>query len=161
MTDPLLPEVAIDTNVLVYAEGEGDAARCAAARGLLARLPAAGVMLPSQVLGELHRVLTRRARRTAQQAREAVLGWADAFRVRDSSWTALQAAMDLHADHQMPIWDALVLAVSAEHGARLLLSEDFQHGFTWRGVTVVNPFATPVHPLLASLAGEPHGRRMR
>ena len=68
---------------------------------------------------------------------DAVLAWADVFRVRDSSWAALQAAMDLHADHQLQIWDALILAVAAEHRCRILLSEDLQHAFTWRGVTLI------------------------
>jgi predicted nucleic acid-binding protein len=148
MTEPVGLGVAVDTNVLVYAEGEGDLPRCALAREVLARLPTADVMLPSQVLGELHRVLTRRSRRSAPQSRDAVLAWADVFRVRDSSWVALQAAMDLHTDHQLQIWDALVLAVAAEQRCRILLSEDFQHGFTWRGVTVVNPFAPQRHALL-------------
>ena len=148
MSEMLRLGVAVDTNVLVYAEGEGDAERCMAARDVLARLPTGDVVLPSQVLGELHRVLTRRARRSAQEARDAVLAWADVFRVRDSTWVALQAAMDLHADHQMQIWDGLVLAVAAEHRCRILLSEDLQHGFTWRGVSVVNPFAPNRHPLL-------------
>jgi hypothetical protein len=31
------------------------------------------------------------------------------------------------------------------------LSEDFSSGFTWGGVTVVNPFASPTSPLLAAL----------
>jgi hypothetical protein len=31
----------------------------------------------------------------------------------------------------------------------VLLSEDMQHGFVYRGVTVINPFAEPAHPLLA------------
>jgi hypothetical protein len=30
-------------------------------------------------------------------------------------------------------------------------SEDLQEGFTWGGVTVVNPFAAAVHPLLAMM----------
>ena len=50
----------------------------------------------------------------------------------------------------MAIWDALILSVAADHKCRLLLSEDFQHGFTWRGVTVVDPFTSPPHPLLAA-----------
>jgi predicted nucleic acid-binding protein len=53
----------------------------------------------------------------------------------------------------MPIWDALILAVAAENRCRLLLSEDFQAGFTWRGVTVVNPFAAQPSPLLKGLLG--------
>ena len=149
MTESTTPVViAIDTNVLVYAEGEGDAARCGAARRLLARVHPTAVVLPVQVLGELHRVLTGRFRRDGGVVREAILGWADAFRVADSSFAAFQSALDLHADRQLQIWDALILAVAAEHGCRLLLSEDYPTGFTWRGVTVVDPFASRAHPLL-------------
>lgn len=143
--------VALDTNVLAYAEGLGDAARCTAAMQLVAQLPVSAVVLPAQTLGELVRVLTGKARRNPAAAREAVLAWADSFEVVDSSWTAFQAALDLVVDHQLPMWDALILAVAAESRCRLLLSEDFQDGFTWRGVTVVNPFATKLSPLLSGL----------
>jgi predicted nucleic acid-binding protein len=74
---------------------------------------------------------------------------ADSFEVHDSTWTSFQAAFDLVVDHGFSMWDALILSVMAETRCRLLLSEDLQHGFTWRGVTVVNPFQTPIHPLLA------------
>ena len=37
---------------------------------------------------------------------------------------------------------------------RLLLSEDLGEGFTWGGVTVVNPFTSPRHALLNALLGE-------
>lgn len=143
--------VAIDTNVLAYAEGLGDEVRCSAAMQLVAQLPVAAVVLPAQTLGELTRVLTGKARRSPTAAREAVLGWADSFEVADSSWAAFQAALDLVVDHQLPMWDALILAVAAESRCRLLLSEDFQNGFTWRGVTVVDPFAKERSSLLAGL----------
>jgi len=41
--------------------------------------------------------------------------------------------------------------VAADAGCRLLLSEDLQHGFTWRGVTVVNPFLSPAPELLQAV----------
>ena len=135
--------VALDTSILACAEGLGDEQRCALAIQCIEYLPGADVLIPAQVLGELSRVLTAKARRTAFQAREAILAWSDAFEVADSSWVAFQAALDLTVDHQLPMWDALILAVAAEHRCRWLLSEDFQAGFTWRGVTVVNPFAHP------------------
>jgi predicted nucleic acid-binding protein len=59
----------------------------------------------------------------------------------------------LGVDHGLPMWDALILSVAAESGCRLLLSEDFQHGFTWRGVTVVNPYLETRHPLLVAALG--------
>lgn len=143
--------VALDTNILAYAEGLGDELRCSMALQLVEQLHSAEVVLPAQTLGELSRVLTGKAKRTPSQTREAVLGWADSFEVADSSWFAFQAALDLTVDHQLPMWDALILAVAAENHCRLLLSEDFHNGFTWRGVTVVNPFAEPRAPFLTGL----------
>ena len=142
---------ALDTNILAYAEGMGDKARCHAARQLIERLPLSEVLLPAQTLGELFRVLSGKGSRTPVAAREAVLGWSDSFEVADSTWPAFQSAMDLVVDHQLSMWDALILAVAAENHCRLLLSEDFQDGFTWRGVTVVNPFSSPISPLLSGL----------
>ena len=141
--------VAVDTNILAYAEGLGDVLRCEAALDLLERLSPDNVVIPAQVLGELFRVLTGKAKFRPDIVRSRILQWADSFEVHDSTWTSFQAAFDLVVDHGFSMWDALILSVTAETRCRLLLSEDLQHGFTWRGVTVVNPFQTPIHPLLA------------
>ena len=140
--------VALDTNVLAYAEGAGEAARCETARELIDTLPEGAALVPAQALGELFNVLTRKLLRSRERARAAVLEWADSFEVADSSWPAFQAALDLCTDHGLQVWDALILSVAAEHQCRILLSEDLQHGFTWRGVTIVNPFAEPRDALL-------------
>jgi predicted nucleic acid-binding protein len=143
--------IGIDTNVLVYAEGVNDTPRQARALDIITGLPTGIVVIPVQVLGELFRVLTAKVGRNAADARSAILSWRDAHAVRETSSGAFLSAMDLVVDHRMSIWDALILAVTAEAGCRILLSEDMHEGFTWRGVTVVNPFANTVHPLLASL----------
>ncbi|MCX7691937.1 MAG: PIN domain-containing protein [Tepidimonas taiwanensis] len=143
--------IALDTNVLAYAEGVGDERRCRLAIDWIERLPTDGVVLPAQTLGELARVLIGKAKRSTDQTRLAVLDWADSYEVADSTWHAFQSALDLVVDHGLSMWDALVLAVTAENRCRVLLSEDLQHGFTWRGVTVVNPFLEPTPPLLQAL----------
>ncbi|MBI3903265.1 MAG: PIN domain-containing protein [Nitrosomonadales bacterium] len=143
--------VALDTNVLAYAEGVGDEIRCTAAITLIEQLPAELILLPAQTMGELYRVLTGKAKRDPAEVREAILAWADSFEVADSSWVAFQSALDLAADHGLQIWDALILSVAADNRCRLLLSEDLQNGFTWRGVTVVNPFVAPLSPLLSNI----------
>jgi len=142
--------ISLDTNVLAYAEGIGDEDRCRLARQVIALIPVDDVVLPVQVLGELHRVLIRKARWQASRANNAALSWADAFFTCDTTWQAMKSAFDLVSDHKLQIWDALILAVSAEQMCRLLLTEDLQNGFTWRGVTVVNPFLTTRHPLIQS-----------
>ncbi len=145
--------ICLDTNVLANAEGLGDAERHARALDLIAALPADRSILPVQVLGELFRVLTAKAKRPPALARDSILSWRDTMATRDITATALLSAVDLAADHRLSIWDAIIMAVAAEAGCRLLLSEDLQDGFTWRGVTVVNPFATSPHPLLAQMLG--------
>ena len=140
--------IALDTNILAYAEGVGDETRCATAIRLIEQLPTDFVVLPVQTLGELFRVLVGKAKRAPALVRGAVLTWADAFEVAESSLTAFQAAMDLTIDHGFQIWDALIMSVAAENRCRLLLTEDLQSGFIWRGITVINPFNLPSSPLL-------------
>jgi len=74
--------------------------------------------------------------------------------VIETSPSILVAALDVAADHGLSIWDAIILSASAEAGCRLLLSEDMPEGFTWGGVTVVNPFAAKKHALLAGVLEE-------
>ena len=132
--------IALDTNVLAYAEGIGDQTRRDSTLRLLELLPVNDILLPAQTIGELYRVLNGKALRDPGKSREAILSWADTYYVADSSWSAFQSAMDLAVDHRLQIWDALIMAIAAEHNCRILLSEDLQHGFTWRGLSVVNPY---------------------
>jgi len=143
--------VALDTNVLAYAEGVNGATMKRSALKLIERLPQATTFLPVQSLGELFHVLVRKAGRKAAVARKAILDWQDAFPVIETSCEVMLGAADLATDHQLTIWDSVILSAAAEAGCRLLLSEDLQEGFVWRGVSVVNPFAESKNELLATL----------
>jgi predicted nucleic acid-binding protein len=145
--------IGLDTNIPVYAEGVNGEAMARTSRAILAALPTQDVVLPVQVLGELFAVLTRKAGRTPTQARDAVMQWRDSYATVETSSQVLLTAIDLAADHHFAIWDAIIMAAVAEADCRLLLSEDLQDGFSWRGVTVVNPFAEQRHPLLTALIG--------
>jgi len=142
--------VALDTNVLAYAEGVNGSGRKKATLDLLAKLPDESTFIPVQVLGELFQVLVAKAGRTREKAYLAVLSWQDAFPLVETSPSVLLAAIGLAKDHELRIWDAILLAGAAEAGCRVLLSEDLQAGFTWNGVTVVNPYAEKKRDLLAS-----------
>ena len=146
--------VALDTNILAYAEGTNGAEMKDAALRLIHRLPVASIVLPVQALGELFNVLVLKAKRPATNARAAILGWRDAYAAIDTSSAVMVNAADLATDHHLRIWDAVILSASAEAECRLLLSEDLQEGFTWRGVTVTNPFTATPHALLRTLLGE-------
>jgi predicted nucleic acid-binding protein len=132
--------VALDTNILAHAEGVNGAERQQQAARILQDLAGDTVVVPAQALGELFTLLVRKARRPASDARAAVLSWHDAFPVADTSSAVLLDAMELSVGHQFALWDAIMLAAAAASGCRWLLSEDMQDGFTWRGVTIRNPF---------------------
>jgi predicted nucleic acid-binding protein len=125
--------VALDTNILAYAEGVNGADMKRAALEIVEKLPEDAVRLPVQALGELFSVLVRKAGRAPAKARQAILGWQDAFPLVETSAEVMISAADLATDHQLSIWDAVVLSAAAEAGCRLVLSEDLHEGFTWKG----------------------------
>ena len=133
--------LALDTNILVYAEGVNTVEQQTRAEYLLAGLADDEVLIPAQVLAELFAVLSRRLSISSATARTRVLGWSGNYSVIGTSRSVLEGAMELTGRHRIAFWDAIVLASAAEAGCRQLLSEDMQAGFTWRGVTIRNPFA--------------------
>ena len=136
--------IALDTNVLVYAEGVNGEDRKEIAIRLLKDIGGdQEVVIPVQALAELFTVLTRKAQWPLAAARAAVLGWHDAYALAETSSSVLLDALELAAAHRFALWDAIMLAAAAQAGCRHLLSEDMQDGFTWRGVTIRNPFAAP------------------
>jgi predicted nucleic acid-binding protein len=141
--------VGFDTNILIYAEGFNDLPRVKRARQIRETLGEDQILLPSQVIGELFNALTRKLGVPRVRARVICLEWraTTGFRLVDAAcW---DGALELAASHGLQFWDALILATAAEAGCALLLSEDMQDGFVHRGVTVANPFAATLHPLLA------------
>ena len=132
--------VALDTNVLAYAEGVNGPERRQAALQVVRELVGDEVILPIQVVAELFTVLTRKARWPAAQARAAARQGIDSYTVFDTTAAVLADAMELAVALHLASWDAVILAAAAQAECRLLLSEDMQDGFVWRGVTVRNPF---------------------
>ena len=145
--------IALDTNVLAYATGVNDAARKEAAVELLHRLAPENLFVPVQALGELFHVLITKAAMKGADAQAIVLRWYDRYSVVETSQAVLLTAMELASEHQLRIWDAIMMSAAASAECRLLLSEDLHDGFTWNGVTVVNPFSKTPHELLSEALG--------
>lgn len=147
--------IAFDSNILAYAEGVHGEHLRHIAWNVIARVRSETLVAPAQVLGELFNVLERKAKYPPKAARKAILDWADLFVVVDTAAEILLSAIDLAVDHKLQIWDAVILSVSSQADCQILLSENMHDGFTWGGVTVVNPFVEKPHPLLAALLGPP------
>jgi predicted nucleic acid-binding protein len=143
--------VAIDTNVLAYAEGLNGATHQPHALRIVRKLAPDKTVVPVQVLGELFHVLVRKGRWRADKARAAIEFWRGAVRVIDTRAELMLTAIGLASQHRLAIWDAVILSAAAHANCVVLLSEDLQDGFAWEGVTVCNPFLAQPHPLIAHL----------
>jgi predicted nucleic acid-binding protein len=109
-------KVALDTNVLAYAEGVNDEGKRSIALQLVRQLPQDAAVIPVQVLGELFNVLVRKAGRSRTDARDALLAWRDTFATIETAPEIMLAAADLATDHGLSIWDAVVLSAASQAG---------------------------------------------
>lgn len=143
--------IALDTNILVYAEGMNDSTKQATAKRIMAGVGKDELTICTQVLSEFFHVLRRKARLPNEDILRRVGFWsaiAGVSGVTPDDWTD---AVTLATTHGLQIFDAVILAAAANAGAGLLLSEDMHDGFAWRGTTIANPFAAHPSPLLATL----------
>ena len=132
----------VDTNVLVYAAARDDAARSPVAQELLERLSAAGALrVSAQVLQETFVTLTRKGRRPLSASEALIfLDLIAAHPVVNHTYGNIREAAEFSAAHRISFWDALIVVAAARSGAKILYSEDLQHGRTMLGVRIVNPF---------------------
>jgi predicted nucleic acid-binding protein len=147
--------LALDTNILVYAEGcvrlSEDRAKFESIVDLLKRLDAFEQVIPLQTLGEFYAILTRKFAYSPGAAADAIKTWQDGVSIGLTTPIAFTTALELVRRHKFSIWDAAIFSVAAENGCRFLLSEDMADGFSWAGTTVVNPFAKKLNRAFATL----------
>ncbi len=147
--------LALDTNVMVYAEGlefhADDRRKATLAVTLIDNAAEHSIILARQALAELYAVLVSKGRVSVTDARARVETWSLRSELIDTDRAVFEAALDLAADHAVPIFDAVILASAAAARCDFLLSEDFHDGFAWRGVAVTNPFGPSPDPRVTRL----------
>jgi predicted nucleic acid-binding protein len=146
---------ALDSNFMIYAESFADDQRCGVARSIIAAADIDAIIIPAQALAETLQWLVKKANRSRQEAASNAALWQKIYRIAPTSETVLVSALEVMTTHNLQVFDSIILAAAAEAGADLLLSEDMQHGFQWRGVTIVNPFLLDQHKTLMRLLNSP------
>src|SRR5258708_40372594 len=99
--------IALDTNVLAYAAGVNGPERKEAALELLGRLSESETVLPVQALGDLFRVLVRKAKISPRLARTTIIRYRDTYPLAETSSAVFLSATDVAIDHGIGIWDAV------------------------------------------------------
>ena len=137
MTGPFF----VDTNILVFADDRRDRRKQTLARDLVRLAQTSGKgRLSTQVLTECFAVATRKLGLAAATVRRRVEVYASLPVFRPAVEDLLNA-IDLHRLHGVAIWDALIVRAALASGCRVLYTEDLQHGRTFDGLEIVDPFA--------------------
>lgn len=131
----------VDTNIFVYANDGKAGSRHTASIKLLddiwARREGA---LSTQVLAEFYTAAIRKLHMASEEAEEAIRPL--------STWTIHQpghadiiGTIHLQRRHQLSWWDAMVVNSAIQTNARILWTEDLNHGQRFGHLLVQNPFA--------------------
>jgi len=132
--------VAIDSNVLIYAEFEPDSEKGIRSTELILQAARDGV-IPAQVLGEFLRFVQRRLPASFEDAVRQALIYQSVFLTPPTTDAIINKASELARVHRMQLWDGVVCAASAQAGAKVLLTEDVQDGRIIDSLRLMNPFA--------------------
>jgi predicted nucleic acid-binding protein len=131
--------VALDSNLLVYAELEPESDMGRRAADMILRAASDGVVAV-QALGEFLRVIQRRA----PLALPGAVAQADLYRAifltPATTPDTIVRAGTIARDHHLQVWDAVICTASADAGARFLLTEDLQDRRLLNGLRLLNPF---------------------
>lgn len=144
-------KVAFDSNIIIYAEGLTEDLRNERAQKLLAAIAPDQIVIPVQSVSETLYWLINRAKLPRADASERAQFWLSNYVSQAVTVAVMMGAMEAVSMQGLQVFDAIILSCAVEAGAQVLFSEDMQHGFRWRGVTVINPFLAEPHPLIKSL----------
>ncbi len=133
----------LHTNVLIYAtQPDAPILKQHAAKSLMGELTqSAHARLVGQVMGEFMTVALRKNVTTRASVLDLMKNLSNGVKVLGASHESYRAAFELVAKHRYQMWDALIIAICAEHGVKTLYSEDDGSLKRPLGVHVVNPFA--------------------
>ncbi|MEE8601328.1 PIN domain-containing protein [Euzebya tangerina] len=131
----------VDTNVLVYAHDQDEPAKRDRAVSLLVDI-GGQMVISAQVLAEFYVTVTRKLGSPLSPEDAA----AQIEELRPAASVATDAdliarAVRVSRDHQLSLWDAMILAAASRGACDVLYSEDLQDGFAFDGIEIRNPFA--------------------
>jgi predicted nucleic acid-binding protein len=142
--------IAIDTNILAYAEQKEDAqGRHEQAIVLMEKLTTGTHCIPIQVFAEFMNACRKKKLLSMEQSARKIHLYGNVFETPYTLQDDLIAAAELLTRFKLQYFDALIIAVSNRAGATILLSEDMQDGLEVDGLRILNPFVAENDGVLA------------
>jgi predicted nucleic acid-binding protein len=147
-----MTRVALDSNILIYAELEPETEKGTRSAALILQAARDGV-IPVQVLGEYLRFVQRRAPAVFEGAIRQASLYQAAFLTPPTTPAVINKASELARAHRMQLWDCVVCAAAVDAGAKVLMTEDMQDGRTIDSMRLINPFAAANAEAIEALLG--------
>jgi predicted nucleic acid-binding protein len=131
-------EFFLDTNILLYAasSAKSEQNKRTKARELLAM---EGGGLSVQVQAEFYVNATGKFKLPHDKV-VGILESLDSYPVLALTEAVFWAALQIKGRYQLSYWDSAILAAALELGCHTVYSEDLNHGQSYAGVRVINPF---------------------
>lgn len=130
----------VDTNILVYAHDGSAGAKHDASVVLLERLFDGGAgAISIQVLCEFYAAATRKLGMSSKEAEDVVSDLA-AWSIHRPDHSDVIRAAQLHREHKVSWWDAMVINSAMQLNCSVLWSEDLHHSQRLGTLTIRNPF---------------------
>lgn len=139
-------KVFLDTNIIIYAYDLSAGSKNEIAKKILIDLWDSGRgLLSTQVLQEFFVSATRKISKpldlkVAKDIVSDLLRWD----LIVNNGESILEAIEIHSKHNYSFRDSMIIQAAINGGASLLISEDLSDGKTINGVTIKNPFISPI-----------------
>ena len=152
MSFTIVISATVDTNILIYAVDVDSGPKHLIAKRIVDFLGTNAAILPLQCLSEFYRATTRKQLIAPADAASIVQQFHAAIRIIPPSFEDLTAAMQIHQQHGIQFFDALLIATARNVGCGVFFSEDLQDNRNFGGITIRNPFLLSSEDLNALLS---------
>lgn len=132
----------IDTNILVYAHDLQAGIKQKKAAQILEKIwQKRNGVLSIQVLQEFYVTLTQKIpKQFKSKDAKFLLGKYGHWQIVIPQVNHILEAIDFQKKHHLSFWDALIVRAALEGECEFLLTEDMQHNYRIRHLTIQNPF---------------------
>ena len=140
-----MKEIAIDTNILVYAYDTTDHKKHKIAKELIAKCWKKEIkyILSVQTLAEFFIVITKKVQNplSEEQAKQIIkdITKFSSWKIINYSERTVVKAIEIHKKIKKHFWDALLSATIMEEGIERIYTENIKD-FTLEGLQPINPF---------------------
>ncbi len=131
----------LDSNVLIYAYQFNDPEKQKRGQELLRAAIAGKFVISTQVLAEFAATLLHKFSPPANpEALKAILDKLSPIKLITPDTDIVRRAVEAHVSYGLHFYDSMIIAAAERAGCKRLLSEDFNAGQDYFGITAENPF---------------------